>query len=217
VLLFNLLMDLISPELARIHAHLCGDGSVCKFPTNEKGRKNTAVVGYYNNNQKLLDEFRKDFSKLFGVKMKMQKNKSVSIRSIKRHDYFVNRFGVFGSRGWRIHGSIKKSVDKIKLEWIKAFLHDEAYHEKRYDRMKIKSMNHNGLKDVLELLKSLKIFSNITGPNCDNSYYLTIPQFSNVSLLKRFTKDPARKKTRCVRPRDICPRAQPKISSELEC
>jgi hypothetical protein len=29
----------ISPELARVHAHLCGDGTVCIWKTKEKGRK----------------------------------------------------------------------------------------------------------------------------------------------------------------------------------
>ena len=55
-------MENISPELARVHAHLCGDGSVFIYKTAEKNRKFSAGVGYYNNNQKLLDRFRTDFS-----------------------------------------------------------------------------------------------------------------------------------------------------------
>ena len=65
----------ISPELARIHAHLCRDGFVCIWKTREKDRKFTAITGYCNKNQKFLDKFREDFSKIFGVKMKMWKNK----------------------------------------------------------------------------------------------------------------------------------------------
>ena len=45
----------ISPELARIHAHLCGDGFSGIFITKEKDRKFSALTGYCNKNQKLLD------------------------------------------------------------------------------------------------------------------------------------------------------------------
>ena len=73
----------MSIELARIHAHLCGDGSVFLFKTKEKDRLLSGGIGYYNNNQHLLDKFRLDFSRLFSVKMKMRKGTSVSIRSLR--------------------------------------------------------------------------------------------------------------------------------------
>jgi len=182
-----------SAELARVHAHLCGDGSVYIYPTREKGRKFIAVVGYYNKNQKLLDKFRKDFSKIFRVKMKMRNNREVSIRSIRIFKEVTKMFGDFGSKNWRIHNSIKDANDKIKLEWLKAFFEDESYHEKRYNRLKTKSMNYDGLKDAKEMLDSLGIFSSLTGPNCDGSYYLTIPNFSSIKMFEGFVKEPIRK------------------------
>ena len=185
----------MSAELARIHAHLCGDGSVCIWKTKEKDRNFTAVVGYYNKNQKLLEKFRKDFSKIFGVKMKMRNNRDVSIRSVRLFKELTDKFGKFSSREWRISKIIKDSSENIKIEWLKAFFEDEAYHEKRYNRLKIKSMNNHGLKDVKDMLDSLEINSKITGPNCDNSWYLTIPSFSDVKLLESFKKKPARKAT----------------------
>ncbi len=75
----------------------------------------------------------------------------------------------------------------------KSFFEDEAYHEKRYNRLKIKSMNYNGLKDVKEMLDSLKIKSSFTGPNCDKSYYLTIPKFSLIKEFSDFVKEPIRR------------------------
>lgn len=183
----------ISPELARIHAHLCGDGFVCIFKTKEKDRNFTAITGYCNKNQYLLDKFREDFSKLFGVKMKMQKNRQVSIRSIKIFKQIINKFGEFGSRKWRIPKIIKSSSKEIKLEWLKAFFEDEAYDEKRYNRLKTKSVNYLGLKDAQEILKSLGIFSSLTEPNCDGSYYLTIPRFNKVQEFKDFVKKSIRK------------------------
>lgn len=191
----NINVDMeISPELARIHAHLCGDGAVFIFRTKAKDRNWTGGIGYYNNNQQLLNKFRADFSKLFGVKMKMRKNREVSIRSVKRAKEFIEKFGKFGSREWRIHSSIKNSDKSIKLEWLKAFFEDEAYHEKRYNRLKTKSINFSGLKDVKEILDSMGIFSSLTGPNCDETYYLTIPKFNTVNEFSDFVKVPIRKR-----------------------
>ena len=184
----------MSPELARIHAHLCGDGSVFIFRTKAKDRNWTGGVGYYNNNQRLLDAFRTDFSKLFRVKMKMRKNREVSIRSVKRAKEFIEKFGKFGSREWRIPEIIKNSDKSIKLEWLKAFFEDEAYHEKRYNRLKTKSINHNGLKDIKWLLDSIEIFSTLTGPNSDKTYYLTIPKFDSIKEFSDFVKVPIRKR-----------------------
>jgi len=183
----------ISPELSRIHAHLCGDGSVFIFKTKEKDRNFRGGVGYYNKNQLLLNKFREDFNKLFGVKMKMRKNREVIIRSVKRAKWFIKTFGEFGSKKWRIPKEIKNSNKKIKLEWLKAFFENEAYDEKRYNRLKIKSMNQIGLMDAKEILDSIGIFFRLTDPNCDESYYLTIPNFNNVKEFKNFVKEPIRK------------------------
>jgi|SRR3989339_149615 len=182
----------INEKLARIHAHLCGDGSVYKYKTKQKGRKFIAVVGYYNKNQKLLDKFRSDFSDLFKVKMKMRFNREVSISSHRLYDYFNDNFGSFKSKEWRIPEIIKNNNSSIKLEWLKAFFEDEAYDEKRYNRLKIKSVNPEGLKDAKELLDSLEIESSLTGPNCDGSYYLTLHRFNEIKEFSDFVKEPVR-------------------------
>lgn len=183
----------ISSEMARIHAHLCGDGSVYSYKTSEKGRSFIYVVGYYNKNQILLDKFRQDFSKIFGVKMKMRNNRDVSVRSKRIFQYLLDNFGRFHSKEWRVSKLIKNGSNKIKLEWLKSFFEDEAYHEKRYNRLKIKSVNLFGLKDVGDLLDSLKIKYTLTGPNCDESYYLTLPNFNTISEFNDFIKQPIRK------------------------
>ena len=187
-------MENISLELARIHAHLCGDGYTCIWKTKQKGRKFIAVTGYCNNNHRLLDKFQRDFSKTFGVKMKMRRKKGeVSISSIRIHKEIRNKFGDFGSKKWRIPPSIKNSSKEIKLEWLKSFFEDEAYCEEKYNRLKTKSVNLEGLKEIKELLNSLNIFSTLTGPNCDKSYYLTIPKFNEVKGFSNFVKEPIRK------------------------
>ena len=54
-------------------------------------------------------------------------------------------------------------------------------------------MNHLGLIDTQKMLESLNIKSSLTGPNCDDSYYLTIPKFDFIKEFKDFTKKPVRK------------------------
>lgn len=187
-------MQIVTPELARIYAHLCGDGSVFLYATKEKGRKFRGGAGYYNTNQQLLDNFRNDFSKIFNVKMKMLKGRMVTVSSIRIYNYLISRFGKFGSYQWRIPNEIKTSNSEIKINWLRAFFEDEAYHETKYNRLKTKSMNLHELEDAKELLDSLNIASTLTGPNCDKSYYLTIPKFSKVDIFSGFSKIPARKK-----------------------
>jgi len=184
--------DLISPEIARIHAHLCGDGSVYKYKTKEKDRDFRYCIGYYNKNQRLLDEFREDFNKVFNVKMKMRKEKDVSVSSLRIFKILSEKFGNFGSYNWRIPQIIMKSDNSIKIEWLKAFFNDESYYEVKYNRLKTKSMNYQGLNDVQNMLNLIGIKSNLTGPNCDNSYYLTISNFRNICEFNDFIKEPIR-------------------------
>jgi len=185
----------LTAELARIHAHLCGDGSMYKYKTSEKDRINRAVISYTNKNPKLLEEFRKDMNKLFDVKMtfKDRHRDEVIVKSIRIFNIINKMFGDLSSRKWKIPKIIKNSSKEIKLEWLKAFFEDEAYHEKRYNRLKIKSVNYEGLKDVQKILSSIKIISNLTGPNCDDSYYLTISKFDSVKEFSNFIKEPIRK------------------------
>jgi len=130
---------------------------------------------------------------VFGVKMKMVAGREVSVKSLRIVKILTEEFGSFGSREWKIPRSIKESNENTKLEWLKAFFEDEAYNEKKYDRLKTKSMNPSGLMDVKHMLDSLKIFSSLTGPNCDDSYYLTIPKFSSIEEFRGFIKEPIRK------------------------
>ena len=99
-------------------------------------------------------------------------------------------FGKYGTREWRIPAIIKESKNNIKLEWIKAFCHDEGYLPNDRAIIRVKSMNFNGLKDVKALLNSMKIDSWITGQNSDKSWYLNIRKTGD---LAHFSKKPSRK------------------------
>ena len=128
--------------------------------------------------------------KLFNVKMTYYKKKhTLHIFSIRIAD-FLSQLGKYKSREWRIPQVIKDSSKKYKLEWIKAFCEDEAYLPKKRNIVRIKSMNFSGIKDIKQLLDSIKIESWITGKNCDDSWYLNIRKMKEMST---FSKKPARK------------------------
>ncbi|MBC5793118.1 MAG: hypothetical protein H8Z69_03715 [Nanohaloarchaea archaeon] len=61
-----------------------------------------------------------------------------------------------------------------KIEWLRAFIRDEGHYEPQYNRLRVKSMNRRGLEGVRKLLNELDVEANTTGPNCDDSHYLTI-------------------------------------------
>ena len=177
--------------LARIHAHLCGDGNLCYYKTSEKDRINRASISYFNTNIDLINSFRKDMNEFFGVKMTyMPKLIKVSVQSIRIADT-LSKLGKYRTREWRIPELIKNSNKEIKLEWIKAFCYDEGYTPKNRRVIRIKSMNKNGLEDIKEILQSIEIYSWITGINCDDSWYLNIRKMKE---LENFYKKPSRKK-----------------------
>ena len=180
----------LSEELVRVHAHLCGDGGLYRFKTRRKDRINIALIYYFNNNEKLIEAFRKDMNKLFGVRMYYAKKRNwVKVASIRIADY-LNQLSEYGARKWRIPSIIKNAPRKYKIEWVKAFCYDEAYVPPKRNYIRIKSMNHVGLKDVKEMLDSIKIDAHITGPNCDKSYYLNIRKMAEFEY---FTKKKSRK------------------------
>ena len=130
-------------------------------------------------------------NRLFNVNMTLNKKKNeIRVFSIRIAD-FLSRLSEYGTREWRIPKLIKKSSRKYKLEWIKAFSRDEGYLPPDRPYIRIKCMNLNGLKDLKEITDSLQIYSNITGPNCDNSYYINIKKMLE---LKDFSKKKSRKK-----------------------
>jgi intein-encoded DNA endonuclease-like protein len=67
---------------------------------------------------------------------------------------------------------------------MKAFFDDEGTVDESRNRVRVKSVNKNGLKQVNKMLTRIEIESRITGPNCDSTWYLTI----NKDYLIKFNK-----------------------------
>ena len=107
----------VIPALARIHAHICGDGFICNYKEKDiygpwaKYRKNSIrtryVVGYDNNNKDLLKEFRNDMYEVFGVRGTIHENK-IKVKS-KRIWEFFKEMNAIDSHNWRIPKEILNS------------------------------------------------------------------------------------------------------------
>ncbi len=173
----------ITPEIARIHAHVCGDGS--SYIRNAKRgpgelakhkRKNIYrkdwTIEYYNNDLELVKEFVKDFKVSFNRNKQTIKNK-VTFRGAK---HIVEKLELTNknSYNWYIPDNIMKASKKVISNWLRAFFDDEGYIHPSRNRILVKSMNKTGLQQVVKLLYRLNISSKITGPNCDHSYYLVV-------------------------------------------
>jgi len=96
----------ITAGLARIHAHLCGDGNLycskqkdCYGPWT-RYRKNPYRIKHYlvynNNNQGLLNEFWQDIFSTFGIRGKKSEKNRIRVTSKKAYELLKN-FGAGGS------------------------------------------------------------------------------------------------------------------------
>src|SRR3989338_692720 len=179
----------ISPEEARIVAHVCGDGwltfllerNSLQIVNGRRYRRDRIryQIGYCNTENILLEQFRNDVNYVFGIKP-MKVRCEIRFKS-KRVFERIRALGGGNTRGWFVGKDIKLSKKAIKIEWLKAFFDDEATVDIKTRRIRIKSMNGKGLIQVKSLLRDIGIKSVTTGPNSDKSYYLTI---ARVEVLK---------------------------------
>lgn len=175
-------------ELIRIHARLCGDGHAAFYETKEKDRNRRAIVVYTNVVEENLEQFQGDMSEIFGVYM-YRYEEEVKVKSIPIVEELQEEFGDFSCDKWRIDPRIFEVPDSKKTEWLRAFIRDEGHYEPQYNRLRIKSMNKLGLKDVRILMSKLGVKANITGPNCDESYYLNVSRIQDYPNIHRIAKN----------------------------
>lgn len=172
----------ITPEFARIHAHICGDGYIFKVKTNrskkelrQHPRRNTIRnrfdVRYCNENKILLKQFIEDFKIAFNRTAVFIPNKNeVDVQAKWLYDIF-KFFGAGKSNEWFIPNKIMLASKKVKTEWIKAFFDDEAHVSKTYKRIVLNIVNKKGLKQIQKLLKEFNIKSTLNGPYNYKKYY----------------------------------------------
>ena len=165
----------ITPEIALIHGHLCGDGSV--YISKEKRspgsllnhkRRNLNVnmwyICYTNNNKELLNEFADAMMKQFKRKAQWPKGKSeVRYKGCK---HIIEKLSVLNknSYSWSIPSFISNAPSKIVAHWLRAFFDDEGSVIVKEKKIKLDVVNERGLLSVRSLLKSLGIESKMYGP-----------------------------------------------------
>ncbi|MBI4146653.1 hypothetical protein HY489_04935 [Candidatus Woesearchaeota archaeon] len=165
---------LLTPELVRIHAHLCGDGMLCIYKSTEKDHRIRAQISYYNTNPALIASFQKDMHKQFGVTMTyIPRRFRIAVQS-QRIARELLALSDYKTRTWRIPDCIKKAPCAFQIEWIKAFSHDDGYTPKDRNVIRLKCMNAAGLLDIKEILDALGIYNTFSGPNCDKTWFLNI-------------------------------------------
>jgi len=178
-------MKPITAPKARIHAHICGDGSA--FVKNDRysakqmarhPRRNIFekvwMMEYNNMCPELLQEFRTDLLEAYKRKAYYHKKESkMQVQSVK---WILQELELVGkdSYNWYVSKAVMRASKPAIIAWIRAFFDDESTVDLSRRVIRVKSMNSNGLRQVATLLRKLNIDSNITGPNCDKSYYLNV-------------------------------------------
>ena len=67
-----------------------------------------------------------------------------------------------------------RASSNIISSWIRAFFDDEGTVDKTNSVVRVKSMNSADLNQARCLMNTIGVPSRITGPNCDDSWYLTV-------------------------------------------
>jgi hypothetical protein len=194
--------------VARIHAHVCGDGHL--FATRERdhyGYLSAYRQGYYrcrygfgytNLNPALITSFMVDVRDVFGLTPRhYPKQWQVIVRS-KRVWEFLTHLGAGKSRTWRIHESIQCADDSVVAAWLHAFFDDEA-HFVPTGGIRVRSVNRLGLEQAAGMLRRF-VPCHITptlGLYPDHSCYLVVPKAAQADFLRFVgsTKFPKRDST----------------------
>ena len=155
----------MKPEEARVVAHICGDGWLTKYDEKNSlqivnGRKYRRTrkryqIGYCNKEKTLRKQFSRDITKVYCIKTRSIRIE-VRCRSKRIFDR-LQKLGGGNSKSWFVGKEIIKSNKKIKKEWLKSFFDDESTSTFEHGRIRIKSMNERGLKQVKKLLNYFKI------------------------------------------------------------
>ena len=149
----------ITPTLARIHAHICGDGNLFQYKEKDcygylgcyklNNYRYRYGLGYTNMDQRLIREFMEDIKSTFGLKPYYRDN-YVRVKS-KDVWVFLRELGAGKSRDWFISPKIVKASKEIKKNWIRAFFDDEACFNAG-GRIRVRSVNRKGLIQVMKML-----------------------------------------------------------------
>lgn len=194
---------MLSPKESRIVAHVCSDGWMSTYVEKDSlqivnGRKyhrnrRRYEVGYCNTNKKLLEDFSKDVLDVYKIRVRKRKSTDLVFKS-KRVYSRIKELGGGNTRGWSIGKEILQSKKITKSFWLRAFFDDEGTVDKTNFVVRVKSMNNEGLSQAKELMDSIGVTTRITGPNCDDSWYLTVSRRDLIKFQKEIGFNHPKKK-----------------------
>lgn len=151
----------MTKEKASLNAYLCGDGNICI--REDKNKTKHYEIKFFPDDEVMLKNILFCLSKVYNIQVK-------NIKKYRKMYYvrFNNKIvcknllklGRYGKYDWTIPSKIKRN---FKKEWIKCFFDCEAHVNKK-GFIQAKSVNFNGLKDVVSILSSLDIPSCLNGP-----------------------------------------------------
>jgi hypothetical protein len=165
----------ITPEIARIHAHVCGDGFIytCRYrrspmdllchPRINVFRKDW-ILAYSNTCEQLINEFVSDLMVAFNRKGQYRKKHCEVRITGAKHIVTILRLSFKSSYNWYIPDFILKSSKEVISNWIRAFFDDEAHVDVKRGAILVTSINKKGLCQILRMLLIFKINSKIYGP-----------------------------------------------------
>ncbi len=167
--------------LARIHAHVCGDGYmfVANWRRSKKdilryNRENKRaihhLVSYSNTEQALLNEFKNTVREVFNASAYEMKKNEVRVSNKRVYNEIIS-LGKTGTYEWAVPRVISTD-SRLFFEWLSAFIDDEGHIEDRIDidtkgrrhrrkRINIKSASYGGLLSIMRALLRYGIKSRI--------------------------------------------------------
>ena len=178
----------MDPNKAKIIAHLQADGGF--YLRGAKGN----VVRYFNNDMTLIGDFRKAIYKVYDIKAwKPSKGRTCWETGSGTTPVLsdLSKYSL-GTKNWKIPKSIIEGKDGVKAVYLRAFFDDEASvvlrkKSRGWDReVKVFSVNYNGLKQIVRLLKNFGISASIYGPYRGKYFELRI--MKKADLITYFRK-----------------------------
>ena len=185
----------MTPVLARVHAHVCGDGYVyVRRERDDYGYLKEYRQGYFryrygfaytNLNPKLIGSFMADVQEVFNLKPRYDPKRWTAYVKSKDAWELLTGLGAGKSRHWRVDREITKGSGSIKAAWLKAFFDDEAHFDPA-GRIRVRSVNRPGLEQAALMLRQF-VPCHITplkGLYPDDSCYLVVPSSARDRFLR---------------------------------
>ena len=185
----------MTPALARLHAHVCGDGHL--FVSRERDHYGYLRVyregyyrhrygfGYTNLNETLIHSFMEDVKDILNLTPRYEPAyHRVTVRS-KAVWQLLKDLGAGKSRVWRISPLIVHADDAVVAAWIKAFFDDEA-HFVPDGGIRVRSVNRPGLEQLAVMLRRF-VPCHLTptqGLYPDSSCYLVVLKSARTQFLQ---------------------------------